>query len=87
MGVTIENSWHSMGGLWQDNDLFKVKSGFLKYQPVLIATAVKFQETISPGDFLSMEKAFGKGDLITKSQSISRVLSKAIPLEHFLQCQ
>ena len=33
MDITIENSWWFEGGLWQDPDLKRVKSSYLKYHP------------------------------------------------------
>lgn len=33
MSLTIENSWHSSGGLWQDPDLERVRRSPLQYQP------------------------------------------------------
>jgi predicted AAA+ superfamily ATPase len=39
MAVTIENSWHSDGGLWQDPDLKQVSDGDLLYKPTPIRAA------------------------------------------------
>lgn len=39
MTLTIENSWHFSGGLWQDKDLLQLKQGHLSYkpQPILLS--------------------------------------------------
>ncbi|PWU19969.1 MAG: hypothetical protein C5B49_05010 [Bdellovibrio sp.] len=39
MEITIENSWHKEGGLWQDVDLERVKASLLRYRPRVIQPA------------------------------------------------
>jgi predicted AAA+ superfamily ATPase len=46
---------------------------------------VKYQSTITDWDFQSMERAFGKGILVTKDTAKSRPKSQALPLAQFLQ--
>jgi predicted AAA+ superfamily ATPase len=46
---------------------------------------VKYQSMISDWDFQSMERAFGRGILVTKNTAKVRLKSKALPIHGFLQ--
>jgi predicted AAA+ superfamily ATPase len=53
-------------------------------QKLIMPIEVKYQNQIQTSDFMSMEKAFHKGILVTKSYGQTRPLSKAVSLEDFL---
>lgn len=53
-------------------------------QKLILPVEVKYQNQIQNADFMSMEKAFGKGILVSKSYEQTRQLSKAQGLEKFL---
>jgi predicted AAA+ superfamily ATPase len=57
-----------------------------KTKKLLIPVEVKFQNTIADWDFQSMERAFGRGVLVTKSFEGVRPKSVAMSLGHFLDC-
>lgn len=53
-------------------------------QKLILPVEVKYQAQIQNSDFMSMERAFRSGLLITKSHCQDRPLSKALSLESFL---
>ena len=46
---------------------------------------VKYQQTVSDWDFQVLERAFGKGCLVTREESRSRPKARAVMLDEFLQ--
>ncbi len=53
-------------------------------QKLLFPVEVKWQNVINDWDFQVMERAFGRGVLVTKSFEKSRIKSQAVPLTEFL---
>jgi len=55
-----------------------------KSRKLVLPVEVKYQETISDWDFQVMERAFGKGILVTKASARERPKAHALPLADFL---
>lgn len=53
-------------------------------QKRLVPVEVKYQNTIVDWDFQVMEKAFGKGIIVTKNKPVQRTNTCAVPIEEFL---
>ncbi len=72
-------TWKSKAG--KEIDLLWVDRTTKKRFPI----EVKYQDTISGGDFLSLESSFGRGILITRKQWLEREKTRGIPIGDFLR--
>ncbi len=54
-------------------------------QKFIFPVEVKYQSSLSDWDFQVMEKAFGKGWIVTPSIDRERIKTKAVSLQHFFE--